>query len=428
MRTGFSVHRVSDQTYLLLYKFGSSTPFLTSRAFLEDFDGRNYGVVNSYAFQSLQFGVTDDTQPIVLPSIEYTWAGAPLDWGGKFTTTVDTINLFRPTGSDSRRISLGTEMDVPYTTANGQRFNFIAALRGDAYDVSDLQLTSTSRAISESTGRIFPQVGIEWSYPFAKQTANNTYTITPRAAVYAAPVGLNPPGIPDDDSQAVDFSDAQLFTRNRAQGFDLVDSGQRVDYGLQGNWSNKTGQSASFLVGQSYRFQNASPFAVDGLGDGLDRPLSDYVGRLTFAPGGTVDLSYHFRFDQEDLRPQRQEAAVNFGPSDLRVGVSILQLGNNVRDAETERTELAISTTVRFNQYWTASVAATRELAGDGTTYTTYGNISYTDECLTFVTTLDQTGLRDRDVRPSTSLLFQFVFKNIGEIGLPGLQLGNSSL
>ena len=116
---------------------------------------------------------------------------------------------------------------------------------------------------------------------------------------------------------------------------------------------------------------NASPFAIDGTGDGLDRPLSDYVGRLTFAPGGTVDLSYHFRFDQEDLRPQRQEAAVNFGPSDLRITTSILQLGNNVRDGETARTELSLAATVRFDQYWTASLAGTRELAGDGPTLTT---------------------------------------------------------
>jgi LPS-assembly protein len=423
LRTGFTLQRVSDQTYLEVYKFGTSTPFLTSRGFFEDFDGRDYGAVNSYAFQSLQFGVTDNTQPIVLPEAEYTWAGSPQSWGGRFTTTAEAVDLLRETGSNSRRVSLGTELDLPFTALDGQRFNFVAGLRGDAYEVTDLQLNLNGRLTNPSTERLFPQIGLEWSYPWVKRTPTSNFTITPRAAIYAAPVGLNPSNIPNDDSQGVDFNDAQLFTRNRAEGYDVVDSGQRVDYGLQGDWNNNTGQSGQFLIGQSYRFQTTSPFTINGVGDGLDRPLSDYVGRVAFTPGGTIDLTYHFRFDQRDLRPQRQEFSTSFGPSDLRVGLNLIQLGNNERDAETERLELGPSVNFRLDQFWTGNVGLTRELAGDGPAINTGAGLQYNDECLTFIATLTQYGVRDQDLRPGTTLLFQFVLKNIGEIGIPALQL-----
>jgi LPS-assembly protein len=470
LRAGFTVQRVSDQTFLELYKFGTSTPYLTSRGYLEDFEGRDYGVVNSYAFQSLQFGVSDKTQPIVLPSAEYTWAGAPQSWGGRFTTTVNGLDLLRETGSDSRRISLGTEFDLPFTMAGGQRFNFVAGLRGDAYNASDLQLTTNGPLTNASTGRLFPQVGLEWSYPWIRRTPDSSFIITPRAAVYAAPVGLNPSTIPNDDSQAVDFSETDLFTRNRAQGYDQVDSGQRVDYGLQADWSNNTGQSARLLVGQSYRLQRFSPLSTSGLStqalatqallaqtlatgaptpvlsnaalngtsDGLDRRLSDYVGRFSVTPGGTVDLSYRFRLDEQDLRPERQEAAISFGPSDLRVNASVLQLGPNLRDSEVEsgfpapgtaveRVELNLGLSVRFDQFWSASVSGTRELAGDGPALSTAAGLQYNDECLTFVATISQNGLRNQDIRPGTTVLFQLVLKNIGEIGIPALQLTPST-
>jgi LPS-assembly protein len=426
IRAGFNIRRVTDQTYLEVYKFGSSEPFLTSRGYLEDFQGRNYGVVNAYAFQSLQFGVTDRTQPIVLPSAQYTWAGAPTTWGGRFTTTVDAIDLLRETGSASRRTSLGTEFDLPFSGLGGQRFNFVAGIRGDGYNVSGVQVGPNGREASGSTGRLFPQIGLEWSYPWVSR-GTSTFLIEPRAAVYAAPVGLNPSKIPNDDSQAVDFNETDLFTRNRAQGYDQVDSGQRVDYGLQGAWYSDSGPNAQFLVGQSIRFQNSSPFAVNGIGDGLQRPTSDYVGKFQFTPINSVDFTYRARLDERDLRPQRQEVSTSFGPPDIRISTSFLQLGNNIRDDETHREQIGLGLNLKLNQYWSASASGSRDLAGDGILVSSAAAAQYTDECLTFIASVTQTGVRNRDIRPGTTVLFQLVFKNIGEIGLPAVQLTPSS-
>jgi LPS-assembly protein len=454
-RTGFTLDRVTDQTYLELYRLGGIQPFLTSRGFLEDFDGRDYGVINAYNFQSLQANVSDRTQPIVLPSVEYTWAGAPMPWGGKFTTSVSGVDILRETGSSAQRLSAGTEFSLPFAGPWGERFLFTAGLRGDSYQengvqeqtiltstvtngITSFQLTPSGRSFTGQTGRVFPQIGLEWDYPLILSSPHSNLIVEPRIAAYAAPVGGNPSLIANNDSQMINFNDTDLFTRNRFTGFDLVDSGQRIDYGLQADWHFDSGQSLGFLTGQSYRFQNGSPFTGDnirlspdapetpsGAGDGLVRPLSDYVGRLTYSPSPSLDLVYRYRFDQQDLRAQSQDIGVVTGTETVRLSTSLIELGNNLTDEETHRVQLGLALNVALNPYWTLTANATRDLAGDGALIASGFGVQYQDECVTFIANFTSNGTRFEDIQPSQAVVFTLVLKNLGMIGLPSIQTGN---
>jgi LPS-assembly protein len=454
LRAGYTINRTTDKTYLEVYRLGGTQAYLSSRGFLENFDGRDYGAVNAYDFQSLQAGVSDHIQPIVLPSVDYTWAGAPTSWGGKFTTTVSGIDLLRETGSSAQRLSAGTEFDLPFFGPGGQRFNFVAGLRGDSYDETGVQLgTAALRAPLVSGGplvnqvvpsgpavnglanRVFGQVGLEWNYPWILQGSRSSFVIEPRVAIYAAPNGNNPTKIANNDSQAIDFNDTDLFTRDRFTGYDLVDSGQRVDYGLQGVWRFDSGQSLSFLTGQSYRFEQSSPFTGETIrfqpnspitttdaGDGLTRSLSDYVGRVVYTPSPSLDIVYRYRFDQEDLRPQTQELGIVTGTETVRVSTSLIQLGNNLADNETHRTQAHVDLNLQLDPYWSVTASATRDLAGDGTVIASGLGIQYSDECMTFLTSFNQNGTRFEDVRPGQAVVFTLVLKNLGVILVPAVQ------
>ena len=448
-RAGWDVRRTTDQTYERLYHFGGTENFLTSDAYVENFDGRNYGSVYAYSFQSLRLGVSDRSQAYVLPLADYNWDWKPTLWGGHFTANLNGADTLRETGPSSRRISAGGEFNRPWTTSDGSSWNFVAGLRTDAYSVSNQPILGTGSRQQISNGsvaRVFPQIGLEWKDPWVRTAAHSTLVVTPRAAFYAAPIGGNPPQIPDDDSVSFDFNENDLFVRNRLVGYDQVDGGQRVDYGVQVDWNSDDGQKARALVGASYRFQRQTPFdyglgltpATNGAyqptvaitsGTGVNRQNSDYVGRLSYSPSAYFETSYRFRFDREDLRPEHQELGVAVGPSQLRLGANYLQLGDNQRDGETRRQELSLNLTWVYDQYWTFSTRATRELSGDNVNDVSSGfAVQYQDECLTFVASLTQSGISDRDIKPGTVLLFQFVFKNLGEIALPALQAGNESL
>jgi LPS-assembly protein len=454
--TGWAVRRTTDQTYERLYHFGGTENFLTSDAYAQDFDGRNYGSVYAYSFQSLRLGVSDESQALVLPVGNYNWDFRPTDWGGHFTANVNGADVLRITGPSSQRVSAGGEFDLPWITRDGSSWNFVAGIRGDAYSVSDQPVLGSPTLIdaktgksfsateSGSAGRIFPQIGLEWQDPFIRRSAHSTLVITPRAAIYAAPVGGNPSLIPDNDSVSFDFNENDLFVRNRMVGYDQVDSGQRVDYGIQADWNSDDGQKIRALFGQSYRFQKQTPFdqglglqpAEDGSyqrtvtidsGTGVNRQLSDYVGRISYSPSGYFDASYRFRFDQRDLRPEHQELGLTSGPSWLRLGVAYLQLGDNPRDGETHRQELSYNASYVYDQYWTLSGHITQELSGDNVNQVSSGvSAQYQDECLTFIASIGQSGVRDRDITPGTTVLFTLVFKNLGEIDLPAFETGTN--
>jgi LPS-assembly protein len=114
---------------------------------------------------------------------------------------------------------------------------------------------------------------------------------------------------------------------------------------------------------------------------------------------------------------------VSVGPRRLRLSTEYLQLADNPRDGLAHLQELSLNLTYILNQYWTLSGHTTRELAGVNVNslFTGFG-AQYQDECLTFVASINQTGVRDRDIKPGTTVLFQVVFKNLGEIDVPALK------
>src|SRR4029077_18636894 len=52
----------------------------------------------------------------------------------------------------------------------------------------------------------------------------------------------------------------------------------------------------------------------------------------------------------------------------------------------------------------------------------------YQDECMAFISSITQSGIRSGDVTPGVSVMFSVVFKNLGEIGGTVLSVAGNSL
>jgi LPS-assembly protein len=413
-RTGFDVNRTTDQTYLRRYGFGGSETALVSRGFVEGFTPRSYATAQAYAFQALRQFQSDKELPIVTPVMDYNWVGQPDGWGGRWGVDANLLNLWREEGSDSRRVSVGTEWRVPFFGPLGTAWSFGAGLRGDGYSVADLILPDGTEK-DGFEGRVFPQVALEGRWPWVRRGASWTQLVEPIVGFYAAPTGLNRSGIPNDDSVVFDYGDNHLFSRNRFAGYDRVDDGQRVDYGLRAAIYGDGGGASQVLIGQSYRLQDSADFPV---GSGLEDRVSDVVGRVTVAPLSGVNLAYRFRLDHRDLAIDRQEVALNFGPEQLRVGISYLDLPPIVGETDA-RKQVSASVGLGLTRYWRLAFSTTRDLNGDQDTLSTVGQAIYQDECLAFTFTIAQSGTRDRDIEPGTSVFFTVVLKNLGELVSP---------
>ncbi|HEX7969708.1 MAG TPA: LPS assembly protein LptD [Stellaceae bacterium] len=441
-RTGLNLQRASDQTYLLRYHIPSPTNFLTSHLYAENFTARGYGNISNWAFQSLRPGAGDSIQPIVAPVADYSWTSEPDPVGGRFDLRGDAMNLYRITGIRTRRLSLGTGWRVPFQDPIGQQYNLSLTLRGDGYHSDNLPATANGTLInvpvaaagttteSALSGRAFPQAAFTWRYPWVRHGDGHSEVIEPIAMVAASLKSGNPASIPNEDSQGFEFDETSLFLPNRFPGFDRVDTGQRVDYGVRaGIYGDKAG-SARLLIGQSYQMQGSNNFLP---GSGLEHHLSDVVGRVTVSPAPYLDLVYRFRLDHENLTLRRQEVAASLGPTNLRLGLSYLEI-NAIPDVPQlpKRKQITASLSAQLTRYWSMQLLETRDLApttpvtAAGTPISTIGgtstlnsgiSLTYRDECVAFVTALTQSGIVNGDVKPGTSLVFTIVFKNLGDIG-----------
>jgi LPS-assembly protein len=466
-RTGFDINRVSDQTYLLRFNLGIPLmDTMVSRAYLEGFNSNGSTDVDAYMFQPLTPGLGDSTQPIVLPVMNRNWQLAPDEWGGTWKFNANLLDIVREVGTSDRRVSLGAEWDKTFYDGLGSEYKFMASARGDGYSVSNLSALSNpdlpSRYFSVNgapaaepvpqnyvEGRAFPQVGLQWDYPLINRFDDTTALIEPIVAGYAGPSAGNSWRIPDEDSLNFQFRDSDLFRPDRFSGYDLIDTGQRVDYGLKTGLYDKDGGSYRFLIGQSLRAQTNNFLAP---GSGAEDNLSDIVGRLELQPTQYLDLIYRFRYSHRTLASQDQEIGTSFGPQNLKFGINYLlmpaeQLNDVVTNPATgqtilygKRQQITFNATAQLTRYWSLRAQETLNLTNSdnivngvatpqSNSTSVYGNLSaiYQDECMAFVASLTQSGIRSGDVTPGVSIVFSVVFKNLGEIGTTVASIAGSS-
>ena len=122
-RTGFTLQRVSDQTYLQRFSF--TQPLLSTeitRGYFEGFPTNGALDLNAYVFQPLTPGLSDSTQPIVLPAFNRDWVlDAPDAVGGSLKLNTNLLDIVRAQGTNTRRLSLGAEWDRTFFDGIGGR-------------------------------------------------------------------------------------------------------------------------------------------------------------------------------------------------------------------------------------------------------------------------------------------------------------------
>jgi LPS-assembly protein len=456
-RTGLDVQRVSDQAYLL--EFGYGNPLLNAEithGYLEGFQPRGLTTVDTYAFQPLVPGLSANTQPIVLPVINQNWQSEPDALGGRWNLNANLLDIVREVGTQDRRISLGSEWERTFEDGIGGQYKFLTSLRGDGYWVNNLSQVSNpdlpsaffsqngmppAEPISTNftTARAFPQVGLQWSYPLIHRGDTVTPLIEPIVAVYAAPNGGNQRRIPDEDSLSFEYDDTDLFRPDRLAGYDILDTGQRVDYGLKLGLYDNNGGSYRMLIGQSYRAET-NPFLPPG--SGAEQRLSDVVGRVVLSPDSYLDLIYRFRLGSNTLANEGQQVSISAGPANLRLSATYILIppelpsevainpatGQNVLYGKQE--QLTFSATAQLTRYWSLQGSETLNLTNstnlvngvatpESSNTSLYATLSaiYQDECMAFVGQITQSGITNGAVTPGVSVLFSVVFKNLGEVG-----------
>ena len=318
--------------------------------------------------------------------------------------------LSRDLGPESRRVSVTGGWRAPLVTDNGHIVEAKASIRGDGYSINNADVpiaTDPTRRKDTFAGRFIPEAMLSWRYPLVNTLGKALVTIEPIANAIISPNGNNPDEIPNEDSQLLEFSDANLFYSNRFTGLDRVENGPRFNYGVRSSIDFAEKRSLRFLIGQNYSAANEREYAF---GASPSEEFSDIVGRVE-ANYDALSANYRFRVEQEGFTARRNELNTRLNLHPVNLGVDYLFLDSD--PVLSNREEVTAWGGVALNNNWTLTASGRRDLSDNGGMISSSAGLLYQDECLTLQTSLSREFTRDRDIEPATSIIVRLSLKNL---------------
>lgn len=431
-RAGFSYNHTSTVQYLNDFRYLPNAGFLTSDLYLEGFGEGSYAKIEAQTFQGLVATISQDKLPIIAPYARYAYFGEPDSLGGRFSMSANLFSIYRHNGTDSRRVAVISNYDLPFDGPMGMLFDARMRLIAAGYSASKLnEQPNYSSETNATTARAIPIGAVSMRWPMVRSAGNwGEQVIEPRVQLVAAPIyGMGQTlDIPNEDSLDLQFSDANLFSLQRFGGIDRFAGGSRVDYALQGAWYLPGGASVSGLVGQSYAFHKSRLYLP---GSGLDDNFSDVVARARIAPAPWLSLTYRTRLSHADLGVRMIDTYATFGTGALNFNAGYFYANTNPYYLFTQpgppppayftpRREFTLGAGTSLVPHWTFSSSVQRNLETGH-----FDNIGVTaiwqNECAAVNISFYRNFNSFNYDHGSTTLLINITLKTLGNIGFSAL-------
>lgn len=388
---GFTAERTSDP--LIFDRYSVPDPFierglyaaddrrLISQLYTTRQDANSYISIAAIDVQGLRSTDVDSTFPVIAPLIEARWQPPTPIFGGRLRIDGSGVVLNRdvsPTdpsqpGIDSRRGTLEANWQRTFIFANGMRVDPFLDARADIYSLENLPAPFAKNA---TITRALPTVGFNFTWPFVKRDGKLTYVLEPIVQLAASPILKQDPRIPNEDSVDFEFDQTNLFQVNKSPGFDLIDSGQRLNVGARATVESDDGRSASAMIGRSFR---AEPDPTLPARTGLSGTTSDWILATDATPIKGVDIFSRWRLDAINFSIRRLEIGADFTTSRVDGQIRYLQeamdpTGQPVKD-------LDFHGEVFVTKHWGISVYGAREFETGVWRQQDIGLV-YRDDCL----------------------------------------------
>jgi LPS-assembly protein len=342
--------------------------------------------------------------------------------------------LLRGIAGTYTRSSAELDWRRTFVTNDGQMITPFFGVRGDVAALDVVNQAGTSNYIAPGQtelARAMPDVGVEYRYPFVDVESWGTQTIVPIAQLILRPNETQIGKFPNEDAQSVVFSDSNLFSIDKFSGWDRVEGGDRVNAGFQYTAQVNKAGSFNVLFGQSYQLYGLNSYSAadltnTGLESGLDKTVSDYVGRITYQPNQVFSFTARGRFSSGGYDPGIGQDVKEFTPERLEFETRAnfdrwtvqLMYGDYAAQPEigflTRREEILAGASVKVTQNWVLLGSIRYDLAINQFEQTRFG-IGYTDDCLlvslNYITSYIYTGATPT---PNNTVMFQFSLRTLG--------------
>ena len=405
---GANAIRASDFSYLGRYKIknvGESN--LTQKGYLRGRYKNLYADVETLYFQPLDAFKSNRHVPIVFPKIDVTW-NKNYKNGFRRNINLNSAFIAKADASNMQKISIEGIWSKNKIFKSGHIIDINFSARGDIYNN---KITANSRIVGKkgkhTTLRAIPKLDIKWNYPLIDYIFNKTLLIEPIIQTIITPKGGNPDTIHNIDSIDYELSDSNLFSSNRFAGLDKIEEGSRINFGIKSNLTLQEYGEFRTLIGRSYSPLKPQEEKIDGTG--LNKKLSDIVGRFIYDYKKTINLSYKFR--KNALRSQRDSLTLDIdsGPISTQVDYTMIR-DDPVPTQNLISEQLYLALTWRIFENWTTNISQRRDLKNTNFGNATHskGFIEYKNECIIIRLSADRKHTQLVDIPDTTEISLNF--------------------
>ncbi|TAD72921.1 MAG: LPS-assembly protein LptD [Sphingomonadales bacterium] len=419
-----SIRLASDRTFLRRYDI-SRDDRLRSTINLERITDRSYLSIAGWATQTLRLNADQGQVPLALPAIDYRQKLGDKVLGGDLVFQANSLALLRNNGQDTQRAFAGAQWDLKRLTGLGQLVTLTALVRGDLYNTSNVAATTTLsyRGTEGWTARGIATAALDIEWPFIGEALGGTQVFKPRLQFVASPKIRNL-AVPNEDARAIDLEDSNLFALNRFPGYDRVEDGSRITWGV--DWElQRPGWRVRSTIGQSFRLDAPEPDLFP-VGTGLSERVTDFVGRTEVRFRNLVSFTHRFRLDKDNFAVRRNEVDATIGSRRNYVEVGYLRLDRDIATVEDlrDREELRAAARVAIGRKWSMFGSGVFNLTdpeedpvfqpdGFQPIRTRFG-VAYADECIEFGATWRRDFIDAGDARRGNAFQLFFALRNLG--------------
>ncbi len=439
---GWDIIIESDDQFRRFYKLEKR--LLTDRvnsAHVEGISDRNYFGAYLYHFGGLLLNDTPESESRVHPVVDYNYIVADPILGGQLSFNVNALSFSQDlTFVDANVVTQNVNSATARLSANvnwrrriidpiGQVFTPFAQLRGDFYDFRDVvDPTTNLLADNQTVTRGIATGGLLYSFPFVGRGRNSSHVIEPIAQVIARTESTNQRRLPNEDSRSLVLDDTNLFEIDRNSGLDRVETGTRINYGMQYTFQSHGGGFARFLAGQSYHVSGDNIYNLPGTAPGGTRSLfnpasgletdrSDYVFAAYLAPISNFRALGQVRLDEDSFAIARADAfaQTSYGPLSFQATYAYTA-ANDALSLPTDQQSVLTSAGLRLTENWTLLGQLRYDIDAGERLQDAVG-IQYADECFVLTATYSENFIDDPNagIPKDKTFLVQLKFKHLGE-------------
>lgn len=447
-RAGFDVTIESDKAFRRFY--GLDSILQTDRVnsvFLQGMSERNYFNATFYQFGGLLLDDTATARSVVHPVVDYNYILANNVLGGELSFNGHARAMTRTADTTAAGVTIGgTDTTHAVTEVAwrrrlidgiGQTVTPFASVRGDAYSFKDARDPVTGQEFDDS--RLFGvgTVGVTYAYPFVAHTASASHTVEPIVQVVSR--HMNRPDqrlLPNEDAKSLNFDEGLLFDVSKTSGYDRIDTGTRLNTGMQYSFQATNGFHMRAVFGQSYFLSGDNVFRDPGRdvtstnlpgvfpstfnpASGLETNRSDYVAGVHISPLRNFSLVAQARFDDRDFQLRRQDTLLSAAAGPISTQLLYTYTGADPLLGFTQAQHEGVATLgLKLTDTWSLFGQMRYNFTQDRRVQDSLG-LRYQDECFVLTGTFSESFIENPGlgIKPDRSVMLRFELKHLGAFG-----------